>query len=77
MQDVRTHRLPAPARVGDETLPAPISLRELWPWALFAVALMALIYFVGVDEGASSVVPGDYVHEFMHDGRHLLGFPCD
>ena len=39
-------------------------------------ALLALIYFVGVDEGAASLVPGHYVHEWVHDGRHLLGFPC-
>ena len=30
----------------------------------------------GVDEGAASIVPGHYVHEWVHDGRHLLGFPC-
>jgi hypothetical protein len=34
------------------------------------------LYFVGADEGATSLVPGHYVHEFVHDGRHLLGFPC-
>ena len=39
-------------------------------------ALVAL-YFVGVDQGATSVF-GDnmYIHEFVHDARHLLGFPC-
>jgi Probable cobalt transporter subunit (CbtB) len=56
--------------------PPAISLRELWPWTLFGVALMLLIYFVGVDEGAASVIPGSNVHEWVHDGRHLLGFPC-
>ena len=56
--------------------PPAISARELWPWALFGVALMLSIYFVGVDEGAASVVPGSSVHEWVHDGRHLLGFPC-
>ena len=25
------------------------------------------------DEAAAK---GMYVHEFVHDGRHLLGFPC-
>ena len=40
------------------------------------LALLAL-YFVGVDQGATSVF-GDnmYIHEFVHDARHLLGFPC-
>jgi hypothetical protein len=56
--------------------PPAISARELAPWALFGAALMLLIYFVGVDEGAASVVPGSTLHEWVHDGRHLLGFPC-
>jgi hypothetical protein len=34
------------------------------------------IYFVGVEEGAAAVFNGLYVHEFVHDSRHLLGFPC-
>ena len=57
-------------------LPAPISLRELWPWALFALALLLLLFVVVVDEGAVSLVPGRFVHEFVHDGRHLLAVPC-
>lgn len=60
----------------EATYPPAVSLRELWPWALLGLALLMLVYFVGVDEGAASVVPGHYVHEFLHDGRHLLGFPC-
>jgi hypothetical protein len=64
---------PAPAALA----PAPIPLREVAPWALFAgVVLLALLYLVGLDQGATSVVPGEMLHEFMHDGRHLLGFPC-
>jgi hypothetical protein len=35
-----------------------------------------MVYFVGVEEGATSIIPGMYVHEYLHDGRHLLGFPC-
>lgn len=46
---------------------------------LSVTAFLALLvlYFVGVEQGASSVF-GDnmYVHEFLHDARHLLGFPC-
>jgi hypothetical protein len=54
-----------------------ISVREILPWAVF-VGLLALLalYFVGAEEGATSLIPGMYVHEFLHDGRHLLGFPC-
>ncbi len=56
--------------------PAPIPVREIVPWAIFAVLLLLAIYFVGAEEGATSLIPGMYVHEFVHDGRHLLGFPC-
>lgn len=58
-------------------VPAPIPLREIAPWALFGgVILLALLYLVGLDQGATSVLPGEMLHEFVHDGRHLLGFPC-
>jgi hypothetical protein len=54
-----------------------VSPRELAPYAIFAgVVLLILVYFVGVEEGALSVVSGMKVHEFVHDARHLLGFPC-
>jgi hypothetical protein len=55
----------------------PIPLRQLWPWLVFGglIALIA-IYFVGAEEGATSIISGMYVHEWVHDGRHLLGFPC-
>lgn len=60
------------------TAPAPIaSAGELLPWAIFAgFALFVLMYFVGAEEGVASLVSGTSVHEFVHDGRHLLGFPC-
>ena len=44
-----------------------------------ATAFLALLvlYFVGMDQGATSVFGSNtYVHEFVHDARHLLGFPC-
>jgi Probable cobalt transporter subunit (CbtB) len=59
--------------------PAPVAvpLRQLLPWAVFGLLLaVVLIYLVGAEQGASSLVPGHYLHELMHDGRHLLGFPC-
>ena len=50
---------------------------EWLPWAIFAgLILLLAIYFVGAEEGATSLIGGMYVHEFVHDGRHLLGFPC-
>ena len=43
-----------------------------------AVLLAALAYyFLGYDQGAVSVFGDDtHVHEFVHDARHFLGFPC-
>jgi hypothetical protein len=56
--------------------PIPIPLREVLPWTVFAALLLLAIYFVGAEEGATSLINGMYVHEFVHDGRHLLGFQC-
>jgi Probable cobalt transporter subunit (CbtB) len=48
----------------------------LWLAATAFLALLAL-YFVGIDQGAVSLFGSDsHVHEFVHDARHLLGFPC-
>jgi len=56
---------------------SPIPVSELLPWIVFGGLMMLLaIYFVGAEQGATSLIPGMYVHEFVHDGRHLLGFPC-
>lgn len=56
---------------------APIPVNELLPWALFTALLTLLaIYFVGAEQGATSIFSGTQVHEFFHDARHLLGFPC-
>jgi len=49
------------------------------PARLVAITMLALLayYFVGFDQGAVSVFGTDtHLHEFLHDGRHLLGFPC-
>ncbi len=55
----------------------PIPVRQILPWAIFAGLLLFLaLYFVGAEEGAISLISGMTIHEFMHDGRHLLGFPC-
>ncbi len=38
---------------------------------------LAVYYFVGVDEGMTSVFGKTLVvHEWVHDARHFLGFPC-
>jgi hypothetical protein len=67
MADTALHPVPRPI---------PIPVRELFPWLVFAAVLLLAIYFVGIEEGAISIFPGKYVHEFVHDGRHFLGFPC-
>jgi Probable cobalt transporter subunit (CbtB) len=57
--------------------PTAIPVAELLPWVIFGGLLLLLtVYFVGAEEGATSIIRGMYVHEFLHDGRHLLGFPC-
>ena len=57
--------------------PIVVPVRDILPWAIF-VCLLALlaIYFVGAEQGATSIIPGMYIHEFVHDGRHFLAFPC-
>ena len=62
--------------VSARPLLAPIPLSAIWPWLVFIPFLMLAIYFVGAEQGATSMMTGMGVHEFVHDGRHLLGFPC-
>ncbi|KPW09205.1 CbtB domain-containing protein [Pseudomonas syringae] len=55
----------------------PIPVAQLLPWAAMATLLcMLAIYFVGAEQGATSMVKGTGVHELVHDARHTLGFPC-
>jgi hypothetical protein len=54
-----------------------IPLREVAPWALFFGLLgMLVLFFIGADQGAVSIPAGTAIHEWVHDGRHLLGYPC-
>ncbi|WP_345642627.1 CbtB domain-containing protein [Streptomyces tremellae] len=54
----------------------PVTKAVLWLVGAAVVAL-AVYYFIGVDQGAYSVFGNDmHVHEFVHDARHFLGFPC-
>ena len=42
-----------------------------------AIVALAAYYFIGVDEGMTSVFGKTLViHEWVHDSRHFLGFPC-
>jgi Probable cobalt transporter subunit (CbtB) len=66
--------LTAPAARALE--PPAIPLRALGPWILFAISLFGLMYLVGFEQGAAALTQGTVVHEFFHDGRHFLAFPC-
>lgn len=37
---------------------------------------LALLYFVLLENGAVLQSWAHALHEFFHDGRHLLGVPC-
>jgi Probable cobalt transporter subunit (CbtB) len=67
------------AAVNQGTVAAPVAIpvKEILPWAILGglVALMAY-YFVGAEGGATATIGGMTVHEWVHDARHLLGFPC-
>jgi hypothetical protein len=59
------------------TRQVPIPISEILPWAAFAsIIAFLLIYFVGAEQGATSLIAGHYLHEFVHDGRHIMAFPC-
>jgi hypothetical protein len=60
------------------TQPVALSLSPSLLWMVGMVIVgMAVYYFVGVDQGAWSVFGNDmHIHEFVHDSRHFLGFPC-
>ena len=53
----------------------PLSARLLWTALAVTAGLLLLAYLVAFDQGAVSG-GGAYLHELMHDGRHLLGVPC-
>jgi cobalt transporter subunit CbtB len=46
-----------------------VALRDLAPWTLLALALLSLAYL-------AAFAPDGTLHEVLHDGRHLLAFPC-
>lgn len=55
----------------------PFSLSRILPYLIFAgLLLLVAMYFVSAEAGATSLFAGNAIHEWTHDGRHLLGFPC-
>jgi hypothetical protein len=66
---------PAPKRVVPPTPLSPNRVLLLVSLTLFFS--FAAYYFIGVDEGMCSVFGKTLVvHEWVHDARHFLGFPC-
>ena len=73
MSESKVRAAVAPPPVAVPTL----SIRRVLPWLIFAgLLLLVAMYFVSAEQGAVSVLSGTGVHEWLHDGRHLLGFPC-
>jgi hypothetical protein len=68
---------PTSVAMPEAVHPPAIRIDDLWPWALFAGALLLFaLFFVSTAQGALSIVPGNFLHELFHDGRHLLAYPC-
>ena len=61
-----------------------ISLGEMPLWSWTVMALLLALLFVLLSASGELLAPllgqaamvTDYLHEFAHDGRHLLGVPC-
>lgn len=67
---------PEARRAGAPALDISLASAALWLSLTTLVALLVL-YFVGFEQGAVSIFGSDtHVHEFVHNARHLLGFPC-
>jgi hypothetical protein len=67
----------------DKPLPRhPSPTLPLWGW--ISLALMLIFLFVLLSASGALLAPFigqaagalDYLHEFAHDGRHLLAVPC-
>jgi hypothetical protein len=60
------------------------TLRQVPAWAWLVVAILFLfVYAFAYDQGlllkafvGELSEKKNFLHEFFHDGRHLLGFPC-
>ncbi len=61
-----------------------ISLGEMPLWSWLVVALLLAMLFVLLSASGELLIPlfgqaagvTDYLHEFAHDGGHLLAVPC-
>lgn len=61
-----------------------IALGDIPAWSWLVAALLLLAFFMIMSSSGDLLIPyvgqlagaTDYLHEFAHDGRHLLGVPC-
>ena len=68
----------------DSTLDRHISLGEVPLWSWMVSALLLAMLFILLLASGELLVPflgqaaevANYLHEFAHDGRHLLAVPC-
>ena len=65
------------------TIADPGRLRDLAIAGFAVLAAVAVLYAVFIDQGAllapllgKASFNANYVHEFAHDGRHLMSGPC-
>ena len=54
----------------DERIAVPV-----WAWFLVALAVF-VTYLVTMENGAVLGQLAEQTHEFFHDARHFIGFPC-
>jgi hypothetical protein len=70
----------APASGGSRVQVSPEAISKTRVAVLLGITVLLAVlayYFVGVDEGMTSVFGKTMViHEWVHDSRHFLGFPC-
>lgn len=67
----------AAAAAAPEVEVPSIPVAQLAPWAAFFFLLAAVVlFFISSEQGLVSVFGGNAIHEWVHDGRHLLGYPC-
>lgn len=59
----------------DTTVTQPVPLRELQLAFLLGGLALLVLWLVGFDQGQVSQA-GTFLHELMHDGRHVFGVPC-
>ncbi|MCX7619291.1 MAG: CbtB-domain containing protein [Acidimicrobiales bacterium] len=55
--------------------PVPPVTIPRWSWAVVVLALF-VSYLVLQENGLLLTSAWETLHEFFHDGRHGLGFPC-